>query len=586
MASDQSTATATDNNIIRDGAIPFENFNWQAYLDANPDVAANEGFSASPETVYSHYTGVYTDDPTKSLPDWSGFRSGEYGYTENQAANQDNITELNKYLDPETGTLREELLGGDITNEYDLEGVKNGDPQALADFVALLQERTVGRSTGFLGDFGNADAFEQFKTSVGVQSPYSDAYGQVTPVGKLTELADNPYLAEGTQLALQQYEPKENEFMDSGAYELTPTTHNVTAAQAAVTTAQNAEKTSAQSFIADQAYEAIAKEQIVAARQEGLTDYVEPQKGEVDVNSTVQGQLANLMQQFEGGKVPSFAAGAIRAAEQRLAGRGMGASSMAGAAIVHAAMEASTPIAAADAETFRRMSELNLNNRQQAEVLNAQMILQVDMANLSNEQQANVMNTSNRVKAVFTDTAATNSAKQFNAQSEQQNDQFFASMFNQTSQFNAAQTNAIAQSNAGQANAVAKFNAELTNQREQFNSKNRLLIDQANVVYRRQVNTANTAIANAENEFNVRNLFNISQNAQAQLLQEARDAQSFARTKSLNEDQYLYKLALTSFTLDKQLDIDSSSALGGIAGSLLAGVVQGIFATKTATKTP
>jgi hypothetical protein len=76
---------------------------------------------------------------------------------------------------------------------------------------------------------------------------------------------------------------------------------------------------------------------------------------------------------------------------------------------------------------------------------------------------------------------------------------------------------------AGQTNAVAQFNSELSNQREQFNLKNSIVIDQANAVYRRQINTANTAIANAENEFNVRNLFNISQNAQAQVLQQQRD---------------------------------------------------------------
>ena len=45
----------------------------------------------------------------------------------------------------------------------------------------------------------------------------------------------------------------------------------------------------------------------------------------------------------------------------------MGASSMAGAAIVQAAMEASTPIAAADAQTYRAMQGKNLtitDNRQ------------------------------------------------------------------------------------------------------------------------------------------------------------------------------------------------------------------------------
>jgi hypothetical protein len=321
----------------------------------------------------------------------------------------------------------------------------------------------------------------------------------------------------------------------------------------------------------------VAKTQIQAAKQQGLTDYVEPAKGEVDVKSTVQGQLAQLMQQFEGGQIPAFAAGAIRTAEQRLAARGMGASSMAGAAIVQAAMEASTPIAAADAETYRRMQELNLNNRQQAEVLNAQMTLQMDLQNLSNEQQARVTNTQNQIQSLFNDQAATNSARQFNATSEQQNDQFFAGLFNQTAQFNAAQKNAISQFNAGQTNAVAQFNSELSNQREQFNLKNSIVIDQANAVYRRQINTANTAIANAENEFNVRNLFNISQNAQAQVLQQQRDEINFARVAALNDQEYRNNLALASYAYDRDLDLASDVAMGGLFGSIAGGIIGAVF---------
>ena len=82
-----------------------------------------------------------------------------------------------------------------------------------------------------------------------------------------------------------------------------------------------------------------------AAKLQGLTDTVQAQTGVVEKEATVQGQLEGLMAQFGDGKVPAFAAGAIRLAEQRLAARGMGASSMAGAAIVQAAMEAATPIA-------------------------------------------------------------------------------------------------------------------------------------------------------------------------------------------------------------------------------------------------
>jgi hypothetical protein len=349
------------------------------------------------------------------------------------------------------------------------------------------------------------------------------------------------------------------------------------AAQAQVSQAVDPTKTGATSYEATQVADRVAKTQIQAAKQQGLTDYVEPAKGEVDVKSTVQGQLAQLMQQFEGGQIPAFAAGAIRTAEQRLAARGMGASSMAGAAIVQAAMEASTPIAAADAETYRRMQELNLNNRQQAEVLNAQMTLQMDLQNLSNEQQARVTNTQNQIQSLFNDQAATNSARQFNATSEQQNDQFFAGLFNQTAQFNAAQKNAISQFNAGQTNAVAQFNSELSNQREQFNLKNSIVIDQANAVYRRQINTANTAIANAENEFNVRNLFNISQNAQAQVLQQQRDEINFARVAALNDQEYRNNLALASYAYDKDLDLASDVALGGLFGSIAGGIIGAVF---------
>jgi hypothetical protein len=222
----------------------------------------------------------------------------------------------------------------------------------------------------------------------------------------MADLAENPELPPGTELSLDRYQAQPDEFLDADKYKATPTQYNIKAAQAQVSEAVSPTKTGATSYEATQVADRVAKTQIQAAKQQGLTDYVEPAKGEVDVKSTVQGQLAQLMQQFEGGQIPAFAAGAIRTAEQRLAARGMGASSMAGAAIVQAAMEASTPIAAADAETYRRMQELNLNNRQQAEVLNAQMTLQMDLQNLSNEQQARVTNTQNQIQSLFNDQAA------------------------------------------------------------------------------------------------------------------------------------------------------------------------------------
>ena len=142
--------------------------------------------------------------------------------------------------------------------------------------------------------------------------------------------------------------------------------------------------------------------------------------------ASVQDELSTLMAQFDDGQTPAWAAGSMRKANQMLAARGLGASSLAGQAVIQAAMEAATPIAAADAATYRSMNEKNLDNRQQAEVLNAQMMLQLDLANLDNEQKTRIFNTGNRIQSLFNDQAAVNSAKQFNASSAQQNDQFLS----------------------------------------------------------------------------------------------------------------------------------------------------------------
>ena len=88
--------------------------------------------------------------------------------------------------------------------------------------------------------------------------------------------------------------------------------------------------------------------------------------------ATVQGQLATLLQQFEQGEVPPWARGAVRAAEQTMAARGLGASSIAGQAILDAAIEQALPIAQIDARTVASFEAQNLTNRQQAAMARAQ----------------------------------------------------------------------------------------------------------------------------------------------------------------------------------------------------------------------
>ena len=122
------------------------------------------------------------------------------------------------------------------------------------------------------------------------------------------------------------------------------------------------------------------------------------QISEVPKEATVQGQLENLMAQFADGKVPPYAAGAIRNAEAQMAARGLSASSMAGAAIMQAAMESSIPVAAQDAQVFREINLSNINNKQKVALANQAAALQISLADLNNRQQRNLANSTNSFK--------------------------------------------------------------------------------------------------------------------------------------------------------------------------------------------
>ena len=568
------------------------------YLDANPDVAQAVG--NTPGGGIQHYF--------------------DYGKAEGRGGASEALQNLNP--------LDYQALTADINDPNLSEDVRD---RMLAGLRSRDVGRATGYRGIFTGVEGGQN-YDTFKTAVGSRKPFSDEYGRQTALGREEEQRDAPTLIKntldttqylrdnvdvlvnaeglaqdagiprtdkerydnfvnkvaqdhydmfgkqegreanfggGTELELQRLKSNENEFLKSSDYTIDADEKDITTQTAKIDNARDAVKTDVGDFTAQERYDLVAKENIEAAQQKALSDKVNAQKGIVSKDATVQGQLESLMAQFDGGEIPAFAAGAIRTAEQRLAARGMGASSMAGAAIVQAAMEASTPIAAADAATFARMNELNLNNRQQAEVLNAQMSLQLDVANLNNEQQARVTNVANRVQSLFTDQAAVNSSRQFNATNEQQNDQFFANLFNDTAKFNTAQTNGLRQFNAGQENAVEQFNSTLADNREQFNQKNAIIIDQANAVYRRSINTSNTALANAEAEYNTRNLFNISQNAQNRLLTEQKDQVNFARVNALNEKAFQNNLALSSYAFDRDLELAGDIATGGVVGDLL-----------------
>ena len=391
---------------------------------------------------------------------------------------------------------------------------------------------------------------------------------------------------------------------------------------------------------------------------------IEAATGAPSSAATVQGQLTTLMSQFEGDTPPPWAAGAMRQATAIMAQRGLAASSMAGQAIVQAAMESSLPIAMQDAQTVASFEAQNLSNRQaramlaaqqratflgmefdqtfQARVQNASKIsdianinfsaeqqialenaqlaqtvdltnlsnrqavtmaqasaiAQADMANLSNRQQAAVQNaqsflqmdfryldvkqqndmfkTQSVMQSLFTDAAAENASRQFNATSENQTNQFFASLRNQVGQFNATQANSMEQYNVGQVNALEQFKQQVKNQRDQFNAQNALVIAQANAQWRQQLSTINNAALNDANRQNALQANGLTQKGLDEIWQKERDLMAYAFATAESAAERRNALLLQELDAEGKSDSAFSSALGTLGGAIINGVF-GLF---------
>ena len=275
----------------------------------------------------------------------------------------------------------------------------------------------------------------------------------------------------------------------------------------------------------------------------------------LDPKATVQYQLGELMSSIEEGKpLPAWASPAVRKVSAVMQARGMGASSMAAAAMTQAVMESGINIAVQDANKYATIQLQNLNNKQktalqnaltvagmdranlsarlQGAVTNAQSLLTVDVKNLDAAQKTNTINFNALTQGLFKDAAEENARQQFNAKNQMQVDNFFAELEAQVETANKNRVSAMAQYNAGEANSVAQFNSSLRDARDKFNSNMQFAIDQSNVNWRRQVNTANTAVQNETNRINTQNLYNASQNALNNLWQKYRDNASWNFQKS------------------------------------------------------
>lgn len=279
---------------------------------------------------------------------------------------------------------------------------------------------------------------------------------------------------------------------------------------------------------------------------------------ELDPRATVQYQLGELMSSLEsGGPMPAWASPQVRKVNAVMQARGLGASSMAAAAITQSLMESGVQIAAADANKYAAIQLQNLNNRQQTALANAaqvaamdkanlsarlqgavteaQSLLSVDLKNLDNKQKSDTLTYSSLVQGLFKDAAEENARQQFNAKNQLQVDEFFAELGSQVETANANRVAAMRQFNVSEANAMKQFNQQVRDSRDKFNANMSFAIDQSNTVWRREINTANTALQNETNRINVQNTYNATQTAMNQLWQQYRDNASWNFQKSESE---------------------------------------------------
>jgi hypothetical protein len=303
--------------------------------------------------------------------------------------------------------------------------------------------------------------------------------------------------------------------------------------------------------------------------------------------ASVKDEMSSLMEDFEGGATPAWAAGAMRGATAAMAARGLSASSMAGMAIVQAAMESALPIAQMDASNKQEVAmesarqragflKMEFDQEFQAKVQNAAKVSEIANMNFTAQQQValenakmaqtmNLANLSNRQAKVMADAAAMTGMDMANLDNRQQaqlqNAQAFLEMdmanldneqamnvFRAQERVNAilsdtAAVNAAKQFNATSEDQTNQFFASLATQVSQFNAEQKNSMSQFNAGETNALARFNTDQENARDQFNASNHLIVAQ-ANAQWAQSVTTAENAANNQA-NRDAALAANNLT-----------------------------------------
>ena len=480
------------------------------------------------------------------------------------------------------------------------EGIDYNENSTLGD-ITVSQHLAPKLPTG--------TAVESTGTNVESNQLMDDKLGMVTgdttatTTGAATTTADTPVTQGANTVGVDTSAPKVGAVLDNvdAATGTVGTKAQVDAAQqttsavsgldAAQTTATQVEGAPTRTLEGGELVNPVADAQKAAQ----FTEQIQAAQADPSSKATVQGQLATLMTSFEDGKTPAWAAGAMRNVTAQMAARGIGSSSMAGQALIQAALETSLPIATADAQTFANFEMTNLNNKQQramlsaqqratfmgqefdqgfqSRVINATKISEVANMNFNATQQialenaqlagtVNLANLSNRQANVMAEAAAlsqldianlnnrqqaqVNNAKSFldmdmaNLSNEQQTTMFKAQENVNALLTDTAAANAAKQFNATSENQTDQFFASLTSSVSQFNATQKNAQDKFNSGEATSVSKFNAELRNQREQFNANNSLVINQsNAQWRRTVATADTAAINRANEVNAKSLL-----------------------------------------------
>ncbi len=470
--------------------------------------------------------------------------SSEYGERQKQLE-RDKLKEIVPGMDlaPEERELAADekvtaqTMGADAVTDVKFTPIEKGSLQIVSDPRTLVAEQAA------------------MVSPMPTATTYTAETTQSDVINKLAELsAQVTSLSEGAKVTAEEKVPTTTKVSDITAEEIASAR---TVEGAPVRTEQAGEMVSGSAVKMADAELEIAKNK---AAQSSATPEM-----------TVAGQLDKLLQDFNAGNPPAWASAGMRSATAVLNQRGLGASSLAGQAVVQAIMESAVPIAAQDAQTLANLNIQNLSNRQQIAVLsaqqraaflgqqfdqefqtrtlnaarvadianqnfnaetqialeNAKLAQTVDLANLNN-RQATVMAEAAQIANLETvnlnnrQQAAVENAKSFlqidmaNLGNQQQTALFKTQEIVRSLFTDQAAENAQLQFNATSQNQLDQFFANLQTQTRQFNAQQSNAVEQFNVNSEMAVSQFNAQQENARQQFNASNGVLISQaNAEA-----------------------------------------------------------------------